>query len=158
MTKDAAADISGAKVERICPHFHVSKRTLLAVAGAVWLVAGINVAHLGVEAYGQLSAVTLLLGVLSLVVFAIFGTMFFKMSMKHTQRIKGFVQKTRPIWHFFDTKSYIIMAIMMSGGITLRNSGVLPTEFIAVFYTGLGIALALAGVVFLVQCMRFTQA
>ena len=41
------------------------------------------------------------------------------------------------------------MAVMMSGGIWLRSSGTAPDVFIAVFYTGLGFALALAGALFL---------
>ena len=52
------------------------------------------------------------------------------------------------VWHFFDLKSYCIMAVMMGGGIWLRSSGLVPDVFIAVFYTGLGCALALAGVLF----------
>lgn len=46
----------------------------------------------------------------------IFGMMFFKMSKKHTKRIMGY-EATRPFWHFFDLKAYIIMACMMGGGI-----------------------------------------
>lgn len=34
--------------------FHVKKRTLLAVAGCVWLIAGGNVARLGILSYGGL--------------------------------------------------------------------------------------------------------
>lgn len=37
---------------------------------------------------------------------------------------------------------------MMSGGIGLRLSGLAPERFIAVFYTGLGASLLLAGVLF----------
>lgn len=40
------------------------------------------------------------------------------------------------------------MAFMMTGGILLRYSGVVPTLFIAVFYTGLGAALTMAGIMF----------
>ena len=49
---------------------------------------------------------------------------------------------------FFDVKSFLIMAVMMSGGIWLRSSTVAPERFIAVFYTGLGASLLLAGVLF----------
>ena len=47
-----------------------------------------------------------------------------------------------------------MMAIMMSGGISLRAFGLVPMWFIAFFYTGLGIALALSGVSFLVRFAR----
>ena len=40
------------------------------------------------------------------------------------------------------------MAVMMAGGIGLRASGLAPERFIAVFYTGLGAALLLAGLLF----------
>ena len=40
------------------------------------------------------------------------------------------------------------MAVMMSGGIGLRVSGLAPERFIAVFYTGLGASLLLAGILF----------
>lgn len=43
------------------------------------------------------------------------------------------------------------MAFMMGGGIWLRASGLVPNVFIAVFYTGLGCALALAGVLFMMM-------
>lgn len=49
---------------------------------------------------------------------------------------------------FFDVKSFIIMAVMMSGGIYLRASSFVPERFIAVFYTGLGSSLLLAGILF----------
>lgn len=79
---------------------------------------------------------------LSLTVFCAFGFMLYKMSMKHTKRIKGYRKNTNPYGSFFDLKSYIIMAVMMGGGIWLRSSGLAPEVFIAVFYTGPGCALA----------------
>lgn|GEM_PF-1862872 len=91
---------------------------------------------------------------LSVLVFCAFGFMFFKMSMKHTRRIKGYPEEYKPVWNFFDIKAYIIMAVMMGGGIWLRYSGLVPDVFIAVFYTGLGIALTLAGVLFWIMFIR----
>ncbi len=46
------------------------------------------------------------------------------------------------------------MAIMMGGGIALRASGILPEWFIAFFYTGLGLALTVAGISFIVSYIR----
>lgn len=68
----------------------VKKRTLLAIAGCVWLVAGINVARLGALAYRALPRVTWLHPLLSLVVFGLFGRMFFRMSQKHFRRIRSY--------------------------------------------------------------------
>ena len=91
---------------------------------------------------------------LSLLVFLAFGFMFMKMSFKHTKRIKGYEEAWKHVWHFFDLKACCIMAFMMGGGIWLRASGLVPNVFIAVFYTGLGCALALAGVLFFIMFFR----
>ena len=128
--------------------FHVKKRTLLLIAGIVWLIAGFNVARLGViESKWYLY-------ILTIVVFCAFGMMFFKMSQKHTKRIMGY-EATRPFWHFFDLKAYMIMACMMGGGIGFRAAGIFPDIFIAFFYSGLGCALALAGVTFLRNYIQY---
>ena len=49
---------------------------------------------------------------------------------------------------FFDKKSYLLMVFMIGLGIALRSTGIAPDRFIAVFYTGLGSALTLAGILF----------
>lgn len=136
--------------------FHVKKRTLLAVACVVWLIADINVARLGLISYGHIAVGPAHI-LLSLLVFAAFGAMFFKMSMKHTRRIKGYREAFRPVWHFFDAKACVIMAVMMGGGIWLRSSGLAPEVFIAVFYTGLGSALALAGLLFGLAFLKYQE-
>ncbi|MGN0522892.1 MAG: hypothetical protein ACI4IG_01295 [Eubacterium sp.] len=137
--------------------FHVKKRTLLAVAGCVWILAGFNVARLGILSYRELISVSAIHILLSIFIFVIFGLMFYKMSIKHTKRIKGYKEKFRPVWHFFDIKGYCIMAVMMGGGIWLRSSGLVPDIFIAVFYTGLGCALALAGILFWIMFFHFNN-
>lgn len=126
--------------------FNVKKRTLLLIAGIVWMMAGFNVARLGVLSYAVIEK-RWYLYVLSAVVFVLFGRMFFKMSKKHTKRIIGY-EEYRPFWHFFDVKAYLMMACMMSGGIGFRAAGIFPDIFVAFFYSGLGCALALAGVLF----------
>ena len=136
------------------PFYHVKKRTLLAIAGCVWLIAGFNVARLGIIAYTQ-AAFAFWQPLVSLAVFSAFGMMFYKMSLKHHRRIRNYIEPTRPFWNFFDLKAYCIMAFMMGGGIWLRYSGLVPELFIAVFYTGLGCALADAGILFWVMFFRY---
>lgn len=130
------------------PFYSIKKRTLLALAGSVWLIAGFNVTRMGLVAFGQLERISPLYFALTVLIFAIFGTLFYRMAHKHTNRILSYKESRRPFWNFFDLKAYLIMAFMMGGGITLRSSGLLPVSFIAFFYTGLGLALALAGVLF----------
>ncbi|MGN0620011.1 MAG: hypothetical protein ACI4J7_13400 [Ruminiclostridium sp.] len=138
------------------PFYHVKKRTLLAIAGCVWLIAGFNVARLGIIAYTNV-IFAFWQPLVSLAVFAAFGMMFYKMSHKHHCRIRGYDEPTRPFWNFFDIKAYCIMVFMMGGGIWLRYSGLVPELFIAVFYTGLGCALAGAGILFWVMFFRYNS-
>lgn len=135
--------------------FCVKKRTLLLIAGIVWMIAGVNVARLGVISYFNIERKWYLY-LMTLFVFLLFGSMFFKMSQKHTKRILGY-EEYRPFWHFFDLKAYLIMACMMSGGIGFRVAGVFPEMFIAFFYSGLGLALASAGVIFTRNYLFYSQ-
>ena len=74
--------------------------------------------------------------------------MFIKMNKKYTKRIMGY-EEIRPFWYFFDLKTYMIMACMMGEGIGFRARGIFSDIFIVFFYSGLGCALALAGITFL---------
>ena len=125
----------------------VKKRTLLLIAGIVWIIAGYNVVRLGISAYFTIDQ-RWYWYLLSVLVFLAFGSMFLKMNRKHTERILSYSEERQPLWKFFDLKSYIIMAVMMGGGIGLRISGVFPDPFVAFFYSGLGSALTLAGILF----------
>ncbi len=136
--------------------FKVSKRTLLFVAGLVWLAAGVNIARLGFLSVGQVDPVFIWAIVIgAIVVFTLFHmNIFSKMVGKHSNRIANYEAEKIAIWRFFDKSGYIMMAIMMTGGISLRAFGLVPAWFVAFFYTGLGIALALSGVSFLIRFVR----
>lgn len=125
----------------------VKKLNLLFLAGLVWSIAGYNVLHIGCQAYvGHISAFLI---ALSAVVFTFFQFMVFgPLVKKHTRRITSYQTEKQWFWHFFDVKSFIIMAVMMSGGIIIRMNSLLPDWFIAFFYVGLGFALLLAGITF----------
>lgn len=126
----------------------VQKQNLLLIAAVVWVAAGVNILHIGLDAYaeGYVSGLHIALSIVVGLVFW-FG-MFYRLTVKHTKRIRAYEQPKQYFWHFFDMKSFVIMAIMMTGGIALRAFNLAPSVFIAVFYTGLGTALALAGVLF----------
>ena len=122
----------------------VSKNTLLLIACLVWGFAGFNILKIGVNAYSNfLSPINF---TLSLAVFVIFQVFIFgKLVKKHVSRINAYKENKQFFLKFFDVKSFIIMAFMMTFGIVLRATNIAPERFIAVFYTGLGSALALAG-------------
>ena len=68
--------------------------------------------------------------------------------MKVKKRIHEFEEELQLFYKFFDLKSFLIMAFMISFGIIIRKFRLLPDRFIAVFYTGLGAALFVAGLLF----------
>lgn len=132
----------------------VKKRYLLLIASLVWLFAGLKVLSLGLEAYK--TNFTALNVLLSIAVFIIFWLMVFnRLVNKHTVRIKAYTEERRYFWNFFDLKSFIIMAIMMTGGILIRKYSLLGVNFIAFFYTGIGAALSLAGLKFMYNFIKY---
>ncbi len=125
----------------------VKRNTLLLLACLVWSAAGFNILRIGLAAYSaRLTALNLLL---TGVVFFLFQRFVFgRLVKKHTARIHSYPEEKHFFLKFFDRKAFAIMAVMMTGGISLRASGLAPERFIAVFYTGLGAALLLAGLLF----------
>ena len=125
----------------------VKRNTLLLLACLVWSAAGFNILRIGLLAYPAF--LTVLNFLLSALVFAVFQRFIFgKLVKKHTARINSYKEERHFFLKFFDGKAFAIMAVMMTGGIGLRMSGLAPERFIAVFYTGLGAALLLAGLLF----------
>lgn len=125
----------------------VKRNTLLLLACLVWSAAGFNVLRIGLIAYSiYFTALNCLLSVLVFVVFQRF--IFGKLVKKHTARINSYLEERHFFLKFFDAKSFAIMAVMIVGGIGLRASGLAPERFIAVFYTGLGASLLVAGLLF----------
>lgn len=91
--------------------------------------------------------VLMLLGAVA--VFAAFHYMVFsRMFHKHKRRIsqKG---DSNCLMGFFDARGWIIMAFMITLGVSIRRYELMPLWFIAPFYTGLSSALVLTGIRFL---------
>lgn len=125
----------------------VKRNTLLLLACLVWSAAGFNILRIGLMSYP--AHLTVLNYLLSVLVFTVFHRFIFgKLVKKHTARISAYLEERHLFLKFFDGKAFVTMAVMMTGGIGLRASGLAPERFIAVFYTGLGAALLLAGLLF----------
>ena len=125
----------------------VRRNTLLLIAALVWSAAGFNILRIGLLAYPPYRTVVNYL--LSALVFTVFQVFIFgQLVNKHTARISAYEEELHFFLKFFDVKSFIIMAVMMTGGIWLRSSGVAPDRFISFFYSGLGTSLLLAGLLF----------
>ncbi len=127
----------------------VSKNVLVLIAGLVWSFAGTMVCVVGLPLLWSLGPGEPILYPLALVIFLVFYFVIFsRLVAKHTQRIRADPRPRLPFWNFFDRSSFIVMAIMMAGGMWLRLAHIFPNWMIAFFYSGLGVALFLCGVRF----------
>lgn len=133
----------------------MKKENLIIVAGVVWLLAGMNVALIGVRSAVEMSGaavgVVVALVVGTVAAFFAFHAMFGTIVLKNAKRIRGLEGERLSFLRFLDLRGYLIMAFMMSFGFGLRLTGLVPNWFFAFFYTGLGCALALAGASFLLH-------
>lgn len=134
----------------------VQKKFLLLIAGIVWFIAGFNIMRIGVIA----SKGTWIFSMLCLIaiVYLLFHNLVFrKMVKKHTARILNYEEDKQLLYRFFDKQAYCIMAFMITFGIGLRVSGLISDVFIAVFYSGLGFSLVIAGISFCLQFSRYNK-
>jgi len=129
---------------------HVPKNQLMLIAGLIWCAAGAMVCVIGLPLEIRLTPSHLVLLPLAAVIFLVFYFLVFsRLVKKHTDRIRARPEDRLPAWSFFDAPSWVVMAVMMGGGIALRISHLVPDAVIAFFYSGLGVALFLCGVRFL---------
>lgn len=133
--------------------FKTHKNNLLLLAGIVWAFAGFNILKIGITTYqNYFTWWRLLISIAIYLAFQIF--VFGKMVKKHTTRITQYEADRQYFYKFFDKKGFIIMVCMMTFGIVLRKSNLCPDVFIAVFYSGLGTSLFIAGILFIVNYIK----
>jgi quinol-cytochrome oxidoreductase complex cytochrome b subunit len=129
--------------ERLKPG--VKKRTLLYIAGCVWCIAGgmlITRALLALIAIHHLLLLDIIIGMIAGICFFVF--MFTKISKKHITRISLIKVDFPCFFSFFNLRSYILMTIMISAGITLRKINIIDPEYLYTFYLAMGIPLLLS--------------
>ena len=70
---------------------------------------------------------------------------------KYSERIHALPGPMEPIYKTFSLKGYLIIAFMVTLGITLKYVPGIPRTFFAWFYLGLGVGLLSAGIRFLIR-------
>lgn len=127
----------------------IPKRYLLFVAAFVWTFAGSMLLFRGFSSlilFPKLLGLKIFISLMGGIVFYI--VLFSKISRKHTRRII-LLQIERPcLFSFFNLRSYILMTLMISVGITLRKTGIIPLEYLSAFYVTMGIPLFLSSLRF----------
>ncbi len=129
----------------------IPTRHLILVNGLLWSAIGIKIALTGIDAYLGLSATRWWYYLLSVLVFAGFYVMFTGIVRKYAERIEAMPEPRTSIFKTFSIKGYLIIAFMITLGITLRRIPQVSDSFIAWFYCGLGPGLLSAGIRFIVR-------
>jgi len=127
----------------------MKKENLITVAGVVWLLAGVNVALIGVRSAVEMSGATVGI-VVALVIGAVaaffaFHAMFGKIVLKNAQRIRSLDVEHLNFLRFLDLKGYLIMAFMMSFGFGLRCKRTHPQLVLRILLHGTGMCSDLGG-------------
>ncbi len=130
-------------MQRLRPAVH--KNVLLLISGLLWTGVGIllnTLAFRWLNEYGFWTDVEIILvGIFSAMAIAGFG--FTKVAEKNINRILAYNNKVC-VFAFQEWKSYILIAVMMSMGIFMRTTGIIPRYLLAPMYIGIGTALFLA--------------
>ncbi len=127
----------------------IPKRYLLFVAAVVWTFAGGMLLFRGfsVLKFSSLSileeeAVSIVLGVV------FYAFMFSHISLKHIVRMKNNPNEHPCVFSFFNWRSYMLMSGMISLGVTLRLTGIVPVQYLSLFYICMGTPLFLSSIRF----------
>jgi hypothetical protein len=77
---------------------------------------------------------------------------FSKLAQKNISRLMAF-QDRKCLFSFITWKSYLIIIIMVTLGITLKHSAI-PKQYLSILYNGLGIGLFLSGTLYLLTSFK----
>jgi hypothetical protein len=123
----------------------VSKHTLLLIAGIAWTTAGGILAGRGLsylcqhsEFMGWRLAGGLFVGLLFYIL------LFAKISKTHIRRIRGLNIPYPCAFSFFNFRGYVMMAVMITGGIMLRRFDVINRSLLYNFYITMGVPLLIS--------------
>jgi hypothetical protein len=144
------------KVKQLVPH--ISKSSLLLLAAVVWAFAGFMLFSKGVSGIpesGRIFWIKIVGGIAGGALFYYF--MFIRISAKHIHRIKNLEKKRQPFYSFFNLRSYIMMASMITLGVTLRTTGIVPMVYMSVFYVVMGTPLLLSALRFMLHYFPFRK-
>ena len=127
----------------------VPKRVLLFVAALLWTFAGSMLLFKGYKMLDQeVSYLWIKVAVTFLCGLAFYWKVFAGLSLKHTLRILNLKVEYPCVFAFFNVRSYLMMALMISMGITLRKTGWVSPSYLAYLYLTMSIPLMLSSVRF----------
>jgi hypothetical protein len=132
----------------------VNKKYLIFLAGTMWCGVGIMLISFAVswliKYTGDRKFLYYGAGIMAALPIHFFG--FIRLAEKNIKRILPLPGK-RCIFSFITWKSYLIVGIMITMGITLRHSSI-PKQYLSILYNGIGLGLFFSGMVYLKQAIK----
>ncbi len=127
----------------------VNRKILILLSGIMWSGVGILLNWIAAKWLPELEQwqiiFTYSLGIVLGLVIAKFG--FSKLAQKNCDRILGYPKKVC-LFAFQRWQMYILIVFMMSMGIYMRTSGLIPKFLLAPVYVGIGLALFIGSFVY----------
>jgi hypothetical protein len=131
-------------IEKLNPR--VDKKILILTAGIMWCGVGVMLVSFAASWLSRYEGKGALLfyaaGFLAAMPIHHFG--FLKLADKNLARLLPLKEK-RCLFSFITWKSYLIIVVMMTMGITMRHSSI-PNQYLSVLYNGIGLGLFLSGI------------
>jgi len=119
------------------------------VAALLWTFAGSMLLYKGYKMLDQeVSFLWIKLTLAFLAGIAFYWKVFSGLSQKHTLRILNLKVDNPCVFAFFNVRSYLMMALMISMGITLRKTGWVSPSYLAYLYLTMSVPLMLSSVRF----------
>ncbi|MFH1296627.1 MAG: hypothetical protein ABIJ04_05055 [Bacteroidota bacterium] len=135
----------------------IPKRHLLLVATAVWLFAGAFLLYRGIRMLPETTYLWVKIPLAIVAGLIFFHLLFLRVSLKHITRIRS-LEILRPcIFSFFDWRSYLLMAIMITSGILVRKTGWVDEQWVSLFFITMAAPLLLSAVRFFRAWKKYSE-
>ena len=120
----------------------VNKNILILISGILWTGVGILLMKIATKWFPLLSQIEFILsiigGILLGTAISYFG--FSNLAIKNIERINLYTDKVC-IWAFQKWQSYFLIAFMISLGVFMRSTSIVPKFLLTPMYIGIGFAL-----------------
>lgn len=136
--------------------WHLSQKGLLILAAIVWLISGIMLVkkgfqHLPMETSFQYIKIPFAFVVGLLFYFYVFT----RIIVKYTAHILSLSpERKHPIYKVFRFRFYVMITFMISTGVILRKTDIVPIEYLALFYFTMGTPLLISSFKFLQKAKK----
>jgi hypothetical protein len=123
----------------------IPRRLLLLVAGCVWTLAGGILITRSLVTLIEMNHHLLLEITIGIILgIGFYLVLFSRISSKHISRITMIKIDNPCFFSFFNLRSYILMSLMIIGGITLRKLEIINHDILYTFYLTMGIPLLIS--------------